>query len=106
MWRKAKKRRFAVLVHGKDLLIRDDDGSVAPGGVYTWRCLDATTADEAVELAIRSVVNSDAYSEEVDALSVATAKFVADDVVELTDDDQREGTGFVFYLNTDSASTQ
>lgn len=93
------QRRFAVLVHARDLLVRSDDGSYLPGGVFTWRCITAENADVAAQLAIEAVVNNAAYAEEVDPASIAS--FAVDEIVELQPNDEREGSGFVFYLQTD-----
>jgi hypothetical protein len=100
--REGHPRRFAVLIHARNLLVRDESGGFSPGGFFTWRCVTTDSADSAIAAAIRAVVESEAYAEEVDHQSALASTFAADDVIELDSLDDREGSGFVFYVNTDA----
>jgi hypothetical protein len=103
MFRRSRSR-FAVLIHASNLLVRSEDGSFAPGGVFTWRCVDGKDVDDAVANAIQSVVTSDGYREEVDPASAANARFEAEEIRQLEGVESQQGTGFVFYVNTDESA--
>ncbi|HEV7767308.1 MAG TPA: hypothetical protein VGQ76_20065 [Thermoanaerobaculia bacterium] len=99
-----RAERYAVYVHGFDLPIRDVDGSVAIGGVYSWRVVNALDRDDAIRKAIEAVKAHDQYVDEVVGGTTIMPQFEAAEVRRLREDDQRTGTALIFYIDTDEPS--
>jgi hypothetical protein len=56
--------RYAVLLHGRNLLLLSE-GQLRSGGVYAWRCVEAEDESAAVSLAILKLHRDQHYQKDV-----------------------------------------
>lgn len=96
--------RFAVLLHGKGLLLLSE-GVMKCGGVYCWKCVEAANEAAAVPLAIAKLQRDRIFQDEVWNSADAPPKIEVEQVDELNDAvELDEGdSACVFYLEDDGA---
>ncbi len=57
--------RFAILLHGRPVLLLDKDGNLSPGGVYSWRVVETSDPNTAIEHASLDLLSDELLREEM-----------------------------------------
>ncbi|MGK2858236.1 MAG: hypothetical protein ACSLFQ_13625 [Thermoanaerobaculia bacterium] len=93
--------RYAVLIHARNLLIPDEDGSDRIGGAYAWKCVDASDAESAGGLAVKLLVESSTFADEIRNTKDFPPDVVAEEIHLLKPGREGRETGVVFYVDTE-----
>lgn len=93
---------YAVLLHGINIPLSGEDGTVSIGGVYCWRFERAWTERQATRRAIRSLQDDPLFRMRVKADDFGRLEFAAEEVFRATPKDRSArasdlNTGLVFY---------
>jgi len=103
-WSRKRRRRFAVLLHAKNLLMTDDRDVECVGGAYTWSDVEGTDENAAVQQAIHELVTAEAFVREVRNQGDRNIRIEAEEIISLDGDEKNRSTGIVFYVATDEES--
>lgn len=97
--------KFAVFLHGRPVVMLDSKGERTPGGVYTWRSVEAADPEQAVAQARGKLLRDETLREEMWNGSDEPIEIEAEEVNALPEDadiDQAD-SGCVFYLDDEDA---
>ena len=98
-----KPAQYAVMLHGRNLVIPGSTGEECIGGVHTWRYVRAEDEKQAVKAAVELLARDRSLLDHIRNPVDFPPSFEATQVVFLERDDllEGEGTGLVFYIDTD-----
>lgn len=97
--------KFAVFLHGRPVMMLDQNGERTAGGVYTWRSVEAAGPEQAVAKAREKLLSDEVLREEMWNGSNEPIEIEAEEVSALPEDadvDQAD-SGCVFYLDDGGA---
>ncbi len=100
-------RRYAVMLHGFNLVLLDERGNARVGGLHTWCYVTAKDEADAIAVAVQSVRQNEVFLQEVQNASAFPPAFEAEEVVPLHRDELAvsEGTALVFYIDTENETS-
>lgn len=92
--------KFAVFLHGRPVILLDESGARTPGGVYTWRSVEADGPEEAVAKAREKLLGDETLLEEMWNEPQEPITVEAEEVNPLPEETDLEeaDSGCVFYL--------
>ena len=98
-----KPAQYAVMLHGRNLIIPSSTGEECIGGVHTWRYVRAADEKQAVKAAIDLLAADQSLLDHIRNPKDFPPSFQATRVVFLERDDllDGEGTGLAFYIDPD-----
>ena len=101
--KRPKPAQYAVMLHARNLIIPSSTGEECVGGVRTWRYVHAEDEKKAVRAAIELLARNQSFLDHIRNPDDFPPSFEATKVVFLERDDllDGEGTGLVFYIDTD-----
>lgn len=97
--------KYAVLLHGKGLMLLNQDGEGTRGGVYSWRCVEAENEQQAFPLARQKLLADASFIEEVWNEPDDPPEIVVEETEQLEDavDLAEADSACVFYYDDESA---
>ena len=97
--------KFAVFLHGRPVILLDERGERTPGGVYTWRSVEAAGPEEAVTRAREKLLADETLLDEMWNESHEPIAVEAEEVNPLPEEADLEeaDSGCIFYLDDDEA---
>lgn len=89
--------RYAVLLHARGISLLNEHRQQKPGGMYTWRVVQASSPRDAEQQARGALLKENAFLEEIwDTPEEGQIK--AEEIEVLENPDAEDG-GFVFYFD-------
>ena len=99
--------RYAVFLHGENVVQLDEAGDKVTGGVYCWKCVEADDVAEAEKLAIQKLWKDEVFVEDMWNEVDNPPAISAEEIKELNEDVDIEDadSACIFYVEEEGSKT-